>query len=31
LRSGRVPAALISVSELASEVAERVICAMKYK
>jgi AcrR family transcriptional regulator len=31
LRSGRVPAALISVSELASEVTERVIRAMKYK
>lgn len=31
LRSGRVPAALISVPELASEVAERVIRAMKHK
>ena len=31
LRSGRVPAALISVSELASEVTEHVIRAMKYK
>lgn len=31
LRSGRVPGALISISELANEVAERVILAMKHE
>lgn len=31
LRSGRVPAALISIPELASEVSERVIRAMKHE
>jgi AcrR family transcriptional regulator len=31
LRSGRVPGALISISELANEVAERVIRAMKHE
>jgi len=31
LRSGRVPAALISIPELANEVAERVIRAMKHE
>jgi hypothetical protein len=31
LRSGRVPGALISIPELANEVAERVIRAMKHE
>jgi len=31
LRSGRVPAALISIPELAHEVAERVILAMTHE